>query len=114
MARNDPTPESDDSKRLWRLAGMGFTLATEILAGTGIGWLLDLLFNTAPTLLVIGTITGLIVGLLTFFRVAIRESRRATSQAARIAGRLRAEGRGARDAGQLDENAHDDGPEQAR
>ena len=81
MAGVDPAAES---RRLWRLAGMGGTLTSEILAGTLIGWGLDTLFDTGPTLLIILTIGGVVVGMTTFIRTATRESRRAAQEAAGI------------------------------
>ncbi len=78
-----------ERRRLWRLAGMGATLASEILAGTLIGWGLDALFGTKPTLLIICTILGVVIGMGTFLRTALRENRKSTGDAAGIAAHLR-------------------------
>jgi F0F1-type ATP synthase assembly protein I len=63
-----------ERQRLWRLAGMGGTLATEVAAGALVGWLLDKLFKTAPVLLVVCTLGGVVVGMTTFIRRAMRET----------------------------------------
>lgn len=65
-----------ERQRLWRLTGMGGTLATEVLAGAAIGWFLDRLFGTKPTLLVVFTVAGVVFGMTTFIRRAQRESHR--------------------------------------
>ena len=53
---------------------MGGTLVSEIIAGAGIGWLLDLAFGTKPTLLIVFTVCGVIVGMTTFIRIALAQS----------------------------------------
>jgi len=76
-ARPDPRSAAEqESQRLWRLAGMGGTLASEILGGALIGWLLDLFFGTKPTLLIVFTMIGLIVGMTTFIRSALKQQAR--------------------------------------
>ncbi len=92
-----------ESQRLWRLAGMGVTMTSEILAGTLIGWLLDRVLGTDPTLLIVGTVAGIVVGLATFLRRAMAESRQAGRDAARIARRL--------DGGGGDDDVPSDGPD---
>ena len=64
-----------ERQRLWRLTGMGGTLTTEVLAGAAIGWLLDRVFDTKPWLLVICTVAGVTVGMVTFISRASREIR---------------------------------------
>ncbi len=92
-----------ESQRLWRLAGMGVTMTSEILAGTLIGWGLDRVLGTDPTLLIVGTVAGMAIGLTTFFRRAMAESRQAGRDAARIARRL--------DGGGGDDDVPSEGPE---
>ena len=58
---------------MWRLAAMGGTLASEVIAGVIIGWLLDKLFGTAPILLIVFTVAALILGMTGFIRKASRE-----------------------------------------
>ena len=68
---------SDTGRQLWRLSGMGIELASHILAGVLLGWLLDKLFKTAPVWLVVGSITGLVVGMAEFIRSALKAQREA-------------------------------------
>ena len=46
--------------------------------------LADAIFGTKPTLLVVGTVMGVVVGMVTFIRRAIAETREATRMAARF------------------------------
>ena len=78
-----------ETARLWRLAGLGGTMASEIIAGALLGWVLDRVFGTKPTLLIVCTILGVVVGLATFIRSALIETRRAGREATRIAATLR-------------------------
>ncbi|MCP3902324.1 MAG: AtpZ/AtpI family protein [Planctomycetes bacterium] len=79
MTPSEPRPNTAEaeSRRLWRLAAMGGTMASEILAGTLIGWAIDAIFGTKPMWIVICTIAGVIVGMATFIRSAMSESRQA-------------------------------------
>lgn len=67
---------SDDeySAGLWRLAGLGMTMTSEILGGALLGWVLDYLFGTKPVLLVVFTVLGVAVGMIGFIRSAIGAS----------------------------------------
>jgi len=69
-----------ERQRLWRLTGMGGTLATEVLAGAAIGWLLDRLFGTKPTFIVVCTVLGVVIGMVTFIRRASREVHKVPSK----------------------------------
>jgi len=60
---------------------MGIELASHILAGALLGWLLDKLFNTTYWLM-IGSIAGLIVGMVDFIRSALKAQRQAAGPAA--------------------------------
>jgi F0F1-type ATP synthase assembly protein I len=73
-----------EARRLWRLAGMGFTLASEIAAGALIGWLVDSLAGTRSRWIVVGTIAGVVVGLFTFIRQALGEGRKAAREGERV------------------------------
>ncbi|HCA39012.1 MAG TPA: hypothetical protein DEO92_04965 [Phycisphaerales bacterium] len=55
---------------------MGFTLATEVAAGTLLGWLVDWGFGFDRTFIVVGAIVGVLVGLSSFIRAALAENRR--------------------------------------
>jgi len=62
-----------------RLLGMGLTFSGELVAGLLIGWGLDELLGTERVFLIIGTVAGLLVGTIGFFRAA----KRANSEAMR-------------------------------
>ena len=94
------------SQRLWRLASLGGTMASEILAGALLGWGLDYLLGTRPWFLVILTIGGLVIGMIGFIRSALREQR--TEQSRRYpfsGGRQRVD-----DLADTDQQEHDDDP----
>ena len=57
---------------MWRLAGMAFMLSSEAAAGLFLGWLLDQWLQTPGRWIMIGGITGIVVGLTTFLRAAFR------------------------------------------
>tara|TARA_B100001059_G_scaffold28184_1_gene22821 strand:- start:2817 stop:3098 length:282 start_codon:yes stop_codon:yes gene_type:complete len=83
MDSNHPSsPEIQSAASLWRLSAMGFTMACEIIAGLGLGWLLDLATGTDKVFLVIGTIMGVLVGLTGFLKTAIKANRNASRQIA--------------------------------
>lgn len=73
-ARNRPV------NPIWRLSGLGIELASHIFAGMLIGWLLDRWFKTEPTLLIIFSIAGLVVGMVDFIRSALRAQAAANEQ----------------------------------
>ena len=73
--------ENRESAALWKISGMGFTMASEILAGTGIGWALDHWFGTSPKCLIGGTIAGVLVGITTFLKSALQHSQEAARNA---------------------------------
>jgi len=66
---------------VWHLSGMGFELASHIVAGLLLGVLGDYIFKTRPTLLIVGTIAGVIVGLAEFIRSALKAQRQYTGKA---------------------------------
>jgi ATP synthase protein I len=65
-------PPQMSSAALWRLSGMGFELFSEIIAGVLVGLGLDWLFGTSPVFLIIGSIAGVTVGMVSFIRQASR------------------------------------------
>jgi len=66
---------SDDySSGLWKLAGIGMTMTSEVIGGALLGWGLDYLFKTSPVLLIIFTLLGLGVGMTGFIRSALGAS----------------------------------------
>ena len=58
------------------MATVGWTLLCEILAGMAIGWGLDWLFGTEKVFLIIGALTGILVGMIGFIRSSLAENRR--------------------------------------
>ena len=43
----------------WRMAGLAFTMSSEVAAGAILGWLVDWLAGTKPKGLIIGAIVGI-------------------------------------------------------
>lgn len=74
FGKSQPSPE--EQNRMWRLAGMGWTLVTELIAGMLIGWLFDWIFGLEKVFIVVGAVVGLLVGLSSFIRTALAENRR--------------------------------------
>jgi ATP synthase protein I len=68
---------------LARLTGMGTEFLSAILAGGGIGWLIDYWLGSRPTGLIIGLIAGIIVGGVTFIRHALAANKAASDAYAR-------------------------------
>lgn len=66
--------------RLWRLSGLGFTMASEIVAGLLIGWLVDVLVGTKDTWIIVGTIIGLIVALISAIKIGLSANRQALDE----------------------------------
>ena len=63
-----------------RLLGMGLTFSGELVAGLLLGWGLDVLLGTERVFLIIGTVAGLLVGTIGFFRAAKRANSEAVRQ----------------------------------
>jgi F0F1-type ATP synthase assembly protein I len=51
--------EPDRSLDWSALMGMGAVIAAELVAGLGLGWLVDSLADTAPVFLLIGLVLGI-------------------------------------------------------
>ena len=68
------TPEEDSPQETNRKSGMayaaGFTLFASVAGFTGLGWLADKWFQTAPWLLILGIILGSAAGLYQFVRIS--------------------------------------------
>ena len=61
---------------IWRMASVGWTLVCEIIAGMVLGYGIDWLVGTDRVFLVIGAISGVLVGMAGFIRSALAENRR--------------------------------------
>ena len=71
-----PQRTDDEEQRLgWRMAGVGFQVASEVAAGTLLGWLFDLWRGTAPTGVIVGSIVGIAVGLWSLVRNSLKLNR---------------------------------------
>ncbi|MDG2291501.1 MAG: AtpZ/AtpI family protein [Phycisphaerales bacterium] len=79
----DPKKEQ---ARLLGLMGLGVTFGCELIAGLAIGWLLDKWLDTEHLFLIIGTILGLLVGTLGFFKSAMKANRAAAKRARTLSG----------------------------
>jgi ATP synthase protein I len=66
---------TEETRMLWRLAGMGFQFGTEIIAGVLLGWFVDRMWGTAPWGVVIGAIAGILVAMMHLLRQAMRLNR---------------------------------------
>jgi len=76
MASSDqPSPQAESATGLWKLSAMGFTMACEIVAGLLLGWLVDRWTGTDKVFLIIGTIMGIIVGMTSFIRTAMKANK---------------------------------------
>lgn len=84
-----PSSQDADRRELWRLAGLGFTLTSEVVGGALLGWGLDVLFKTTPIFIVTMTLLGVGVAMTGFIRNALR----ASASAGRRADALVSEGR---------------------
>ena len=59
----------------WRMAGLGMQTSSEVVAGALVGWVIDRWAGTSPTWLLVGGIAGIVVGLSTLIRGAMRANR---------------------------------------
>ena len=54
-------PDEPDRSLGWsELLGMGAVIAAELVAGLGLGWLVDSLADTTPIFLLIGLLLGIV------------------------------------------------------
>jgi len=59
----------------WRMAGLGMQTSSEVVAGALVGWVIDRWAGTSPAGLLVGGIAGIVVGLSTLIRGAMRANR---------------------------------------
>ena len=74
--KSGPSKPEADLASTMRMAGLIWQSISEVAAGAIIGWLLDLAFDTDKTFLLICGLLGIVVGMTTFIRTAMQESRR--------------------------------------
>ena len=53
----------DESLSWSTLVGMGAVIAAQLVAGLGLGWLVDSLANTKPIFLLIGLLLGIVAAI---------------------------------------------------
>ncbi|MFK7961985.1 MAG: AtpZ/AtpI family protein [Phycisphaerales bacterium] len=76
-----PSSQDADRRELWRLAGLGFTLTSEVVGGALLGWGMDVLFKTSPIFIVTMTLIGVAVAMTGFLRNALGASAQAGRRA---------------------------------
>ncbi|MCH2153603.1 MAG: AtpZ/AtpI family protein [Phycisphaerales bacterium] len=76
MTDTNPSKPDADLASSMRMAGLVWQSITEVAAGAIIGWLLDLAFDTDKIFLLICGLLGILVGMTSFIRTAMQESRR--------------------------------------
>ena len=78
--KTNPSRQEEELRLGWRMAGLAFTMASEAGAGALIGWLVDHFAGTGPTGLLVGSIAGIAVGMLSFIRGAFALNKVLASQ----------------------------------
>lgn len=78
-----PPGTKPDIGATMRTASMIWQSVSEVAAGAIIGWLLDMAFETDRIFLLIGGLIGIGVGMTTFIRTALKESRKAEIESQR-------------------------------
>jgi ATP synthase protein I len=69
----DDKPRRPDVRRLAELSSIALVLPSSIAVGLFLGYLLDRWLGTAPWLLLILTVLGIVSGLLSLFRALKKE-----------------------------------------
>ena len=59
----------------WKMGGLGMEVAAQVAAGALLGWLYDRWQNTAPTGLLVGSVIGIVVGLWSMIKGALKLNR---------------------------------------
>lgn len=59
----------------WKMGALGMEVAAQVGAGMLLGWLFDRWRGTAPTGLMVGSIIGIVVGLVSLVRGALKLNR---------------------------------------
>lgn len=72
--------EAEELRLGWRMAGLAFTMASEVAAGALLGWVADRMAGTAPNGILVGALLGIAVGMLGFIRGGLKLNRLLTEQ----------------------------------
>ena len=67
----------------WRMGGLGMEVATQVGAGALLGWLFDRWQDTAPKGLLVGAAIGIVVGLWSLIKGALKLNRALDREAPR-------------------------------
>ena len=59
----------------WRMGGLGMEVSAQVFAGAVLGWLFDRWRGTGPTGLVVGSLAGIVIGLWSLIRGALKLNR---------------------------------------
>ena len=59
----------------WRMGGLGMEVAAQVAAGALLGWLFDRLRGSGQTGLLVGSVIGIVVGLWSLIRGALKLNR---------------------------------------
>ena len=59
----------------WRMGGLGMEVAAQVAAGALLGWLFDRWRGTGSTGLLVGSVIGIVVGLWSLIRGALKLNR---------------------------------------
>jgi len=68
IARRKAAEEREEMRIGLRMMGLAWAMLSEVLAGTGIGWLVDHFWGTAPTGMTIGACIGIVVAMYSLIR----------------------------------------------
>ena len=74
-AANDASRRDRDARQRrigYQMFGIGWATASEVIAGLLVGWFIDWSFGTGPWGLVAGGVAGVVVGMWSLVRQAIR------------------------------------------
>ena len=64
-----------ESRVGWRMGGLGMEVASQVGAGALLGWLFDRWRGTAPTGLLVGAAIGIVIGLWSLIKGALKLNR---------------------------------------
>lgn len=70
-----PKVAADESRTGWRMAGVGFEVASEVAAGALLGWLFDRWRGHGNIGVLVGSIVGIAVGLWSLIRTGLKLNR---------------------------------------